>query len=269
MEKRKVNEVKDLEGEIWVDVPNYEGLYQVSNFGNVKSLSRYVGTSDKLGGRRKTKERLLKLWACKGGYLMVRLSRGCSIKNFFVHRLVAIAFIPNPHNLPQINHKDENPSNNTVNNLEWCDAKYNNNYGGRIKKAAAATSKPVKQYDMQGNFIRDFCSLTEAWDSVGVRFCHEDCVEGKSVGGYQWRMDDKPCGMYAGKRGRASKSRIKIIAPNGSDSFFEGYVDAAKFLGVSTSLFCCIICGNRRGKKLCGYTIELTKVSGEVKTIKI
>lgn len=266
MDKRKVNEVKNVEGEIWVDVPNYEGLYQISNFGNVKSLSRYVGTSS---GYRKTKERLLKPSVSETGYYRVCFRKDCSNKRFLVHRLVAIAFIPNPHNLPQINHKDENPSNNTVDNLEWCDAKYNNNYGGRIKKAAAATSKPVKQYDMQGNFIRDFCSLTEACDSVGVRFCHEDCVEGKSVGGYQWRMDDKPCGMYAGKRGRASKSRIKIIAPNGSDSFFEGYVEAAKFLGVSTGLFCGIICGNRRGKKLCGYTIELTKVSGEVKTIKL
>lgn len=266
MDKRKVNEVKNIEGEIWVDVPNYEGLYQISNFGNVKSLSRYVGTSS---GRRKTKERLLKPSVSEAGYYRVCFSKDCSNKRFFVHRLVAIAFIPNPHNLPQINHKDENPSNNTVDNLEWCDAKYNNNYGERMKKAAAATSKKVKQYDMRGCFIREFCSLKDAWDSVGVRFCHEDCVEGKSAGGYQWRMNDEPCGMYVGKRGKASKARIKIIAPNGSASSFEGYVDAAKFLGVSTSLLYGIMCGNRRGKKLCGYTIEITKVSGEFKTIKI
>lgn len=269
MEKRKVNEVKDLEGEIWVDVPNYEGLYQVSNFGNVKSLSRYVETSNKLGGRRKTKERLLKLCANKRGYLMVRLSRDCSIKNFLVHRLVAIAFIPNPNNLPQINHKDENPSNNRVENLEWCDAKYNNNYGERIKKASASTSKKVKQYDMQGKFIREFSSLKEARDSIGMQFSQRYCKIGKSVGGYQWRMNDEPCEMYDGKRGKASKSRIKIIAPNGSTSFFEGYVDAAKFLGISTSFFAYIICGKRRGKKLCGYTIEWIKVNGEVKTIKM
>ena len=71
MEKRKVNEVKDLEGEIWVDVPNYEGLYQVRNFGNVKSLSRYVNAPDKLGGRRKIKESLLKFDVCENGYFYI------------------------------------------------------------------------------------------------------------------------------------------------------------------------------------------------------
>lgn len=266
MDKRKVNEVKNIEGEIWVDVPNYEGLYQISNFGNVKSLSRYVETSS---GCRKTKERLLKPSVSDTGYYRVCFRKDCSNKRFFVHRLVAIAFIPNPHNLPQINHKDENPSNNTVNNLEWCDAKYNNNYGGRIKKAAAATSKPVKQYDMQGNFIREFDSLKEAWSSIGMQFSQRYCHLGKSVGGYQWRMNDEPCGIYVGKRGKASKSHIKIIAPDGKITFFDGYSTAAKFLGVSTSLFCSIICGTRKGKKLCGYTIELTKVNGEVKTIKM
>lgn len=270
MDKRKVNEVKNIEGEIWVDVPNCEGLYQVSNFGNVKSLGRYVRASDKLGGCRKKKESLLKFEVCKNGYLRVILNTDGGRKHFLVHRLVAEAFIPNPQNMPQINHKDEDKTNNSVDNLEWCDAKYNNNYGERTKRASIAKFKTVKQYDMQGNFIREFGSLKEAWDSIGMRFSQKSCREGKSVGGYQWRMNDEPCGIYVEKRGdNTPKSSIKIITPNGHIMFFDGYDDAANFLGISIGYFGCIICGRKKGKKLRGYTIEWTKVNGEVKTIKI
>lgn len=270
MDKRKVNEVKNIEGEIWVDVPNYEGLYQISNFGNVKSLGRYVRVSDKLGGCRKKKESLLKFEVCKNGYLRVNLNTDGGRKHFLVHRLVAEAFIPNPQNMPQINHKDEDKTNNSVDNLEWCDAKYNNNYGERTKRASIAKFKTVKQYDMQGNFIREFGSLKEAWDSIGMRFSQKSCREGKSVGGYQWRMNDEPCGIYVEKRGdNTPKSSIKIIPPNGHIMFFDGYDDAASFLGISIGYFGCIICGRKKGKKLRGYTIEWTKVNGEVKTIKI
>lgn len=270
MDKRKANEVKNIEGEIWVDVPNYEGLYQISNFGNVKSLSRYVSAPDKLGGRRKMKEPLLKFDVCKNGYLRVHLTKDCSSKHFLVHRLVAEAFLPNPQNLPQINHKDEDKTNNGVDNLEWCDAKYNSNYGERTKRASIAKFKTVKQYDMQGNFIREFSSLKEACDSIGMRFSQKSCREGKSVGGYQWRMNDEPCGIYVEKRGdNAPKSHIKIITPDGSIRLFDGYSDASRFLGISIGYFGCIICGRKKGKKLCGYTIEWTKVNGDIKTIKL
>ena len=270
MEKRKVNETKNLESEIWVDIPNYEGLYQVSNFGNVKSLSRCVRIHDKLGGHRKKKEYLLRLNVCKNGYLRVNLTKDYSTKHFLVHRLVAKAFLPNPKALPQVNHKDENKINNRVDNLEWCDAKYNSNYGERTKKSSTSKHKSVKQYDMQGNFIREFGSLKEAWASIGMRFCQKDCIEGKSVAGYQWRMNDEPCGVYVEMRGNNSpKSRIKIITPDSHIMFFDGYNNAAAFLGISLGYFGCIICGIKKGKKLCGYTIEWTKINGEVKTIKL
>lgn len=269
MGKRRKNEVKDLEGEIWKDIPNFEGVYQVSNFGDVKSLGRYVRLSDKLGGRRKKKECLLKIEVCKNGYLRVSLNKDGSRKHFLVHRLVAEAFIPNPQNMPQINHKDEDKTNNRVENLEWCDAKYNSNYGKRTMKASIAKFKPVKQYDMQGNFIREFSSFKEASASVGVEIYKQDCNVGRSAGGYQWRMNDEPCGVYIDKRGDNSpKSHIKIITPNGSVVSFDGYSAAAKFLGISVGYFGSVMCGGRRGQKLCGYTIEWTKVNGEVKIIK-
>lgn len=256
------------EQEEWRDVVGYEGLYQVSNLGNIKSLSRYIRTSDKLGGIRKKKESLLSFDVCKNGYLRVNLSNNYSTKHFLVHRLVAEAFLPNTQNAPQVNHKDEDKTNNRVSNLEWCDAKYNSNYGERTKKTTIAKLKKVKQYDMQGNFIREFSSFKEASDSIGVSIYKQDCKEGKSAGGYQWRMNGEPCGVYK-RRHYSPKSHIKITTPNSSIMFFEGYSDAAKFLGISKGLFSRIICGSRSGKTLCGYTIEWTKINGQVKTIKL
>ena len=108
--------------EIWKDKKNYEGHYQVSNFGRVKSI--------KFG-----KEKILKQ-SIRHGYYCVVLSKNGILKNYFVHRLVAEAFIDNPDNLPQVNHKDECKTNNIVSNLEWCDRKYNINYGTRTEKCS-------------------------------------------------------------------------------------------------------------------------------------
>ena len=103
---------------IWKDIPEYEGLYQVSSNGLVKSMARYV--NDKRLGKRFVPERVLKAELCKStGYLYVNLNKNKMVKHCTVHRLVAQTFIPNPNNLPCVNHKDENPLNNCVDNLEW------------------------------------------------------------------------------------------------------------------------------------------------------
>ena len=107
--------------EEWRDIPGYEGYYQVSNLGRVKGLSRWIN-GNKQGY---TTEHILKEGKNKG-YCRVTLSVDTKHKNFSVHRLVAIAFIPNPNNYPQINHKDGNKANNIVTNLEWCNASQNN-----------------------------------------------------------------------------------------------------------------------------------------------
>lgn len=104
--------------ELFKAIEGYEGLYEVSNLGNVKSLRR--GIILKPGKAR--------------GYLKVNLRKDNKSQYFAVHRLVAMVFIPNPENLPYVNHKDENPSNNCVENLEWCSAQYNNTYGTAIKR---------------------------------------------------------------------------------------------------------------------------------------
>lgn len=122
--------------EIWKDVRGYEGLYQVSNLGRVKSLERQV----KL--RQYTKnlpEKNMKLTLNKRGYLYVHLCKNGKYQGYRVHRLVAMAFIPNPHNKPQVNHIDRNVLNNSVDNLEWCTNAEN------MKHASATGFRKVKK----------------------------------------------------------------------------------------------------------------------------
>ena len=118
--------------EEWRPVVGYEGLYEVSNTGRVRSVDRYVKSKSESYWLRKGK--MLSPAKDKNGYLKVNLS--CNGKNNIirVHRLVAQVFIENPDNLPEINHKDEDKTNNSVDNLEWCDRKYNNNYGTKIER---------------------------------------------------------------------------------------------------------------------------------------
>ena len=117
-----------MTNEIWKDIEGYEGLYQVSNTGKVKSF-------------RGNKEKILKATVMPHNYRRVQLSKDGKNRGFFVHRLVAKAFIPNPDNLPIINHKDEDPSNNNMENLEWCTYKYNSNYGTSKQRISRGNRK--------------------------------------------------------------------------------------------------------------------------------
>lgn len=140
--------IENLENEQWLPIEGYED-YEVSNYGRVKSLERI----NSLG--RTVKERILKPSTNEGGYKQVKLCNGGKEKTFKVHRLVAMAFIPNSNSLPQVNHMDENPSNNHVDNLEWCTAKYNNNYGTRKEKASKAMSGDNNPKPMLGKLGKE------------------------------------------------------------------------------------------------------------------
>ena len=126
------------EVEIWKDIVGYEGLYKVSNKGNVYSVERINSQGRKWGGQT------LKLLLDKIGYIRVNLCKDGRIKNVTVHRLVAEMFIPNPNNYPEVNHRDEDKTNNCVENLEWCTREYNVNYGTAKKRMANTNSIPVK-----------------------------------------------------------------------------------------------------------------------------
>ena len=152
--------------EEWKAIQGYEGIYEVSNFGNVRSLPRYKrGNFDsKVFIEGKT----IKQVKNNRGYYIVQLSKNNKVKNFSVHRLVAEAFIPNPNNFPQVNHKDEDKSNNRVSNLEWMTLKRNINYGTRNKRMALTKGKNVKAFDDDGNFIMWFCSIAVAEKITGI-----------------------------------------------------------------------------------------------------
>jgi hypothetical protein len=108
--------------EIWKDISDYHGIYQVSSCGQIRSLDHF----DKYG--RLKKGRILKQTKDKGDYLVVNLYRNGKLTKGKVHRLVALTFIPNPNNLPEVNHKDGNKSNNYLSNLEWCTSKENSDH---------------------------------------------------------------------------------------------------------------------------------------------
>ena len=162
---------------IWRDIPGYEGKYQVSNTGQVRSLN-YNGTG---------KKQILKGGTTIHGYKQVILYKDGKHKRYSVHRLVAQAFIPNPNNLPQVNHKDENKTNNVAWNLEWISPKDNCNYGTRNKrrseamkgqkrtkaakrkmsKAKKGKGKPVLMFTLDGQFIRRFDCVADANEYLG------------------------------------------------------------------------------------------------------
>lgn len=167
--------------EEWKDIEGYEGLYQVSNYGRVKSL--------KFG-----KEKILKPRKNKYGYFDINLCNESKVKGFRVNRLVALTFIPNPNNYPQVNHKDENKLNNCVDNLEWCDRKYNCNFGTRNERVAekltnnSLTSKNVYQYSINGELIKIWESTHECGRNGFNRGNITSCCNGKlkTSQGYIW-----------------------------------------------------------------------------------
>ena len=174
--------------EHWQPVKGYDGLYEVSDQGRVKSL--------KYG-----KEKILKSGKSPHGYLLVNLCKDGQCKSITVHRLVAEAFIQTPNNLETVNHKDENKLNNAASNLEWMSKRDNNNYGTRNKRISETLindnnkSKAVQMFDRQGNLLAVFPSAREAQRVTEIAqssICL--CCNGKRkcAGGFKWRFASRP-----------------------------------------------------------------------------
>lgn len=175
----------DHEKEIWKSIENYEGLYEVSNLGRVRSLDRVVFQQGRNQVYRGT---IMSQFKDKHGYYHIRLSKKNKKKTFSVHRLVAKAFIPNPKNYPCVNHKDENPKNNKVMNIEWCTHKYNINYGTATYRRAVKMGKRIAQYDKNGKLIATFYSINEAERITNVKIGNVVGEKSRTAGGFFWRF---------------------------------------------------------------------------------
>lgn len=190
----------------------YDGVvydnYEVSNFGRVRSLDRVVKrTRCGVSSDFKAKGKILTPGDNGNGYLFLYLYKDGNSKHMYIHRMVAFTFIPNPNNLPQVNHKDENPSNNHVDNLEWCDAEYNSNYGSHNEKVRESAKKreltEERRQILKENSMKKrrkiICVETEQiFDSVkeAEEWCHghvAQCLRGrtKTAGGYHWMYYDE------------------------------------------------------------------------------
>ena len=194
MEENKLNDL-----EIWKDIPNYEGLYQASNLGNIRTLVFHNNVCFK------KRIHILKQQIDKYGRKRVILTKNGNIKAFQTHTLIAITFLdktifksmPNENknliNLDtlEINHKDENPLNNNVSNLEWCTHSYNMHYGNiEIKKAIGKGYKKINQYDINGNFIKQWNNAIDIKNELNISkqsisYCCNNKT--KTAGGYIWR----------------------------------------------------------------------------------
>lgn len=163
--------------EEWRDVVGYEGYYQVSNFGNIRSI-------------RFNKIRQIRPAEKSNGYFHVSLCVDRKSKICLVHRLVAKAFIENPNNYPSINHKDENKSNNNMNNLEWCTDSYNCLYGNRNKKISNKIYKPIIQLK-DGIEIKRFVSAKHIKEELGYNpSAISNSIYGKlkNAYGFEWKF---------------------------------------------------------------------------------
>ena len=181
--------VKSYIGEIWIDIEGYEGLYQVSNFGRVKSL----------GNDKSRREKILKTYIDGTRHLRVNLSKNGVEKQYYIHQLVAQHFMPNPDNKPELHHIDHNPENNRVDNLVWLTheehkAEHPEVYEACGKAAKKTNSKHINQFTLDGLFLRALYSSHDIQRELGYYQQNIiQCCKGKlkTAYGFKWKYADE------------------------------------------------------------------------------
>ena len=239
MEKIEVNSerwfsLEDLEGEVWKDVVGYEGLYMISSEGRVKSIYYPLVYL-------KNKTAVILKCFKNNGYPCATLLKNKRRTQKKIHRLIAEAFIPNPKNLPFINHKDENRNNSVLSNIEWCDQKYNTNYGSAPERRRNGNIKSwenkcklIKQYSLDGILLNTYRGKTEI-ENAGFNYSHAYwCCRkrNKTSQGYIWRFDNDPfCHAIYNTSRNSLKKRVNCYDLNGNlIQSFESISDASLFI---------------------------------------
>ena len=263
----------ETKNEIWKDIKGFEGRYQVSNLGRVRSLDWHGHKG------RMLKLKINKMW----GYYRLNLAHPDGyIKSVSVHRIVAIAFIPNPDNLPEVNHKDENKLNNVVcfnpdgsidterTNLEWCTGLYNLRYGTRTERMNKLVNeprmRPVNQYDFNGNLLHTYKSIADASKAIGVstRTMFSICCKSgaHSTHGFIFRYaDDKsPWVNYNPDLCRGNEERKRTVEQYDKHGNFirsyESANEASRITGISRRWIHSICNPERPNKSAHGYVFK-------------
>lgn len=185
-----------LISELWKDIGvykgvDYTGMYEISSKGRFRSLDRII--IDKRGKKHLLVGKEMIPFPDSSGYMKVTICKNGKAHEARINCLVAIAFIPNPNNLPQVNHIDENKSNNDVNNLEWCTCKENINHGTRNERAGIGHRKAIVQLNLSGDFIREWKCIKDVEQYGFAKEAVSMCAYGKrrTSGGYIWMFKDK------------------------------------------------------------------------------
>lgn len=237
--------LEDLEGEIWREIPNYP-KYEISNYSRVKS-------------HKFNREKILKQNFPRGYYCVTIFNKECRKVQKPVHRLMAETFIPNPNNLPQVNHRDENKKHNLILNLEWCTNSYNMNYGTRNARAGMAISnaKSIKiaQYSKDGKYITSYKGLNEAIRILGKEInCPRHGYKNQfwSAQGYMWRQHEEGVDV--------TKDIPPFIDISGCRFGVEQYSEDGNYIATFATLkyACKYMCMNRTTLKMaCGGYIQI------------
>lgn len=239
--------------EVWKPIPGLYG-YEASSFGNVRSW--WKNNKKRIGNGRGNREReiagvpkLMKQHMDSYGYMITSVTDANGVhKSVKVHRLVAMAFIPNPKNFPEINHKDEDKLNNHFENLEWCDNKYNINYGTRTQRSADSRSIAVSCYDLEGNHIKDYKSSTEAGKAFNSKSNHISCCclgKRNQAHGFQWRFKSE--GLEKIEPVQKPKYHLRPVTCFDDDGnvveTYSSIKEACIARGVSSGNICQCLCG--------------------------
>jgi len=252
----------DFEGEIWKDVVGFEGFYEVSNIGRVKSVKRVITKSN---GSSTCFYPIILRFAQRFGYYRVCLHKIDIKKSFFVHRLVAKAFIQNPNNYNIINHKNEYPHDNRVENIEWCTQYYNLHYGNRYIKALSTlrenTGKPIEQHSLDGKLIKTYECIS---DAVKEGFSHSgilQCMTNKirQFKGYLWVEVGTEC-----KPLRDRKRDIKVYKydlNNKLISIYPNIKDAEEKNNLKSRAIKAIRYGDRKSNIVNGYKYTFNPIN--------
>lgn len=178
--------------EVWKDIAGYEGLYEVSNLGRVRSLDRYV--PHRTFGKKFCKGHVMATHINNAGYVTVNLCKHNRYTSYDIHRLVAIAFMENPEGLPEVNHIDENKQNNCIENLEWVTKQQNESHGTKRMRSSEKIKRRIVQYNTDGQIIKEWESPTDAELSISGKITGaiSHCAKGKTktAYGYIWRYKE-------------------------------------------------------------------------------